>query len=112
MEAYFDNSATTAPCCEAVKAVTEAMTQSWGNPSSLHAVGNKANELLENSRKKLQKKNLDMICANNLKVEGAGFGVETNVITMITGEDETALPKMTKEEAANEIFTKLLSMRK
>lgn len=69
-------------------------------------------DLLENSRKKLQKKNLDMICANNLKVEGAGFGVETNVITMITGEDETALPKMTKEEAANEIFTKLLSMRK
>ncbi len=50
MEAYFDNSATTAPCCEAVKAVAEAMTQSWGNPSSLHAVGNRANALLEKSR--------------------------------------------------------------
>ncbi len=50
MEAYFDNSATTAPCCEAVKAVAEAMTQSWGNPSSLHAVGNRANALLESSR--------------------------------------------------------------
>ena len=50
MEAYFDNSATTAPCCEAVKAVAQAMTQSWGNPSSLHAVGNRANTLLESSR--------------------------------------------------------------
>lgn len=68
-------------------------------------------DLLENSRKKLKKKNLDMICANNLKVEGAGFGVETNVITMITRDGETALPKMTKEEAANEIFTRLLEIR-
>ncbi len=68
-------------------------------------------DLLENSRKKLQKKNLDMICANNLKVEGAGFGVETNVITMITSEDETELPKMTKQEAAAEIFTRLLKMK-
>ena len=69
-------------------------------------------DLLENSRKKLVKKNLDMICANNLKVEGAGFGTSTNVITMITENDETQLPLMTKEAAANEIFTKLLSLRK
>ncbi len=51
MEAYFDNSATTAPCCEAVKAVTEAMTVCWGNPSSLHRSGNAAKELLDSSRK-------------------------------------------------------------
>lgn len=69
-------------------------------------------DLLENSRKKLHKKNLDMICANNLKVEGAGFGTSTNVITMITENDETALPLMSKDEAANEIFTKLLTLKK
>ncbi len=67
-------------------------------------------DLLENSRKKLEKKNLDMICANNLKVEGAGFGTETNVITMITRDKEAELPLMTKDEAADEIFTRLLSM--
>ena len=68
-------------------------------------------DLLENSRKKLTKKKLDMICANNLKVEGAGFGTETNVITLITNDGETELPLMSKDEAANEIFTKLLSMK-
>lgn len=67
-------------------------------------------DLLENSRKKLEKKNLDMICANNLKVEGAGFGTETNVITIITSDKEAELPLMTKDEAAEEIFTRLLSM--
>ena len=68
-------------------------------------------DLLENSKKKLTKKKLDMICANNLKVEGAGFGTETNVITLITNDGETELPLMSKDEAANEIFTKLLSMK-
>lgn len=67
-------------------------------------------DLIENSRKKLEKKNLDMICANNLKVEGAGFGTSTNVITLITKDGETALPLMSKEEAADIIFTRLLSM--
>jgi phosphopantothenoylcysteine decarboxylase/phosphopantothenate--cysteine ligase len=67
-------------------------------------------DLLENSRRKLEKKNLDMICANNLKVEGAGFGTETNVITMITKDKETELPLMSKDEAAAEIFTELLKM--
>ena len=69
-------------------------------------------DLIENSEKKLYKKNLDMICANNLKTEGAGFGTSTNVITMITKTDKTELPLMSKEEAANEIFTKLLSIKK
>lgn len=68
-------------------------------------------DLLENSRKKLQKKNLDMICANSLKIEGAGFGTETNIITMITDDGETELPIMSKDEAAKEIFTRLLEMK-
>ena len=51
MKVYFDNSATTAPCPEAVQAVSEAMTVNWGNPSSLHYSGNSANALLESSRK-------------------------------------------------------------
>lgn len=55
MEAYFDNSATTAPCCEAVKAVTDAMTNCWGNPSSLHRSGNAAKELLDRSRESIAK---------------------------------------------------------
>lgn len=66
-------------------------------------------DLLENARKKLESKNLDMICANNLKVAGAGFGVDTNVITMITKKKETELELMSKEEAAYRILTELLS---
>ena len=64
--------------------------------------------MLENSRRKLEKKNLDMIAANNLKVAGAGFGTDTNVVTLITKEQETQLEKMPKEEVAvhllDEIF--------
>ncbi|MDE6568921.1 MAG: bifunctional phosphopantothenoylcysteine decarboxylase/phosphopantothenate--cysteine ligase CoaBC [Lachnospiraceae bacterium] len=64
--------------------------------------------MLENSRKKLEKKHLDMIVANNLKVEGAGFGVDTNVVTLITGEGEVELPQMTKDEVAVRIFDEIL----
>lgn len=60
--------------------------------------------MLENSRAKLHKKNVDMICANNLKVAGAGFGVDTNVITLITKESCTELPLQSKESAANAIL--------
>lgn len=67
-------------------------------------------DLIENSSKKLQKKNVDMICANNLKVEGAGFGVDTNVITLITKEGAEELPLMSKEDAANAILSKSLSL--
>ena len=68
--------------------------------------------LLENSRRKLEKKNLDMIAANSLKVEGAGFGGDTNVITMITKDEAVSLEKMTKEEAAAKILDKILEMRR
>lgn len=66
--------------------------------------------MLENSRAKLAKKNLDMIVANNLKVAGAGFGTDTNVVTLITKEKETELELMSKDEVAvrllDEIFCK------
>ena len=60
--------------------------------------------MLENSRAKLEKKNLDMICANNLKVAGAGFGTDTNVMTVITREGVEELPLMSKEGAALRIL--------
>ena len=68
-------------------------------------------DMLENSRKKLKKKNLDMIVANNLKVKGAGFGTDTNVITMLTEREEVSLPLLKKEEAANRILDQILSMK-
>lgn len=64
--------------------------------------------MLENSRKKLEKKHLDMIVANNLKVEGAGFAGDTNVVTIITGQEEVSLGKMTKEEIALRILDEIL----
>lgn len=67
--------------------------------------------MLENSRAKLQKKNLDMIAANNLKQEGAGFGTDTNVLTLITADGEEQLEQMSKEAAANCLLEKLLKIR-
>ena len=67
-------------------------------------------DMLTNSQAKLQKKNVDMICANNLKVEGAGFGVDTNVITLITREEITELPLLSKEAAAGAILDKALTL--
>jgi len=64
--------------------------------------------MLENSRKKLVEKNIDMIVANNLKDEGGGFATDTNIITIITRETENALPIMTKEAAANEILSRII----
>lgn len=67
--------------------------------------------LMENSRAKLAKKNVDMICANSLKVDGAGFGVDTNVITLITANDTTELPLQSKESAAHAILDKALTLQ-
>ncbi len=60
--------------------------------------------MLENSRGKLARKNLDMIAANNVKVAGAGFGVDTNVLTLITADSETDLPLMSKDAAADALL--------
>ncbi|MEE0059685.1 MAG: bifunctional phosphopantothenoylcysteine decarboxylase/phosphopantothenate--cysteine ligase CoaBC [Acutalibacteraceae bacterium] len=67
--------------------------------------------MLENSVKKLESKNLDMIVANNLKVAGAGFGTDTNVITMITQRECTELPIMSKEECAEKLLDKITEIR-
>ena len=67
--------------------------------------------MLENSRKKLDKKNLDMIAANNLKDAGAGFATDTNLITIITEKEEKALPLLTKDEAAHELLSYILRYR-
>ncbi len=64
-------------------------------------------DLEENSKAKLEKKNLDMIAANNLKVEGAGFGTDTNVVTLITREDVICLERMDKAEVALEILNQV-----
>jgi len=61
-------------------------------------------KLIENSSVKLEKKHVDMICANNVKVEGAGFGTDTNVISVITKDGVQALPLQSKEAAANAII--------
>ena len=60
--------------------------------------------MLENSRKKLEKKSLDMIVANNLKVAGAGFGTDTNIVTLITKAGERQLEKMSKEQVADKLL--------
>ena len=64
--------------------------------------------VLENSRKKLASKNCDMICANSLRTSGAGFGTDTNVITLITADADVELPLMSKEEAAHRILDVIL----
>ncbi len=67
--------------------------------------------MLENSKAKLTKKNLDMIAANNVKVDGAGFGVDTNVLTLITQDDVKELPLMSKTQAADALLDEILKRR-
>ena len=68
--------------------------------------------LLENSRKKLKKKNRDMVAANSLNEAGAGFGGSTNVLTLITADSEEQLPLLSKEEAAHRLLDGILARRK
>ena len=68
-------------------------------------------DMIGNSRAKLQKKNLDLIAANNVKVAGAGFQTDTNVLTLITKEADVSLPLLSKEDAADVLLSKILSMR-
>ena len=67
--------------------------------------------LLANARKKLEKKHLDMIVANSLRVEGAGFGGDTNVVTLITESKEISLGKLSKEETAGKILDRIMKLR-
>ena len=68
--------------------------------------------MIGNSRAKLGKKHLDMVAANNLKVAGAGFQGDTNVLTLITQDEDVSLQLMSKEDAANIILDKILSIMK
>lgn len=68
-------------------------------------------DMLENSRKKLEKKHVDMIAANNLKEAGAGFAVDTNLLTLITRDGEKSLSLMSKDEAADVLLTEILRLR-
>lgn len=68
--------------------------------------------MLENSRRKLEKKNVDMIVANNLKVQGAGFGTDTNVVTIITRDTCKELEMMSKADVAEAIITEILERQK
>ncbi len=79
MEAYFDNSATTAPCSEAVNAVSDALVHCWGNPSSLHASGNRAKELLDSSRADIAKR---LGCLPE-EIYFTSGGTETNNLAVI-----------------------------
>lgn len=67
-------------------------------------------DMLANSAAKLEKKHVDMICANNLKVAGAGFGVDTNVLTLITRDGAEELPLLPKEEAANRVIDRAVQL--
>lgn len=67
--------------------------------------------MIENSRKKLEKKNLDLIVANNLKQEGAGFGTDTNIVTLLSKEDTVELPIMSKDEVADELLSYIMKCR-
>jgi phosphopantothenoylcysteine decarboxylase/phosphopantothenate--cysteine ligase len=64
--------------------------------------------MLENSMKKLKKKNLDLIAANNLKVAGAGFQVDTNVLTLISADSVKELPLLSKDEAADALLNEII----
>lgn len=68
--------------------------------------------MLENSRAKLEKKHVDMIVANNLKQAGAGFGTDTNIVTLITKDEVKELPIMTKEEVAKQLMDVILGVQK
>lgn len=67
--------------------------------------------MLENSRAKLDKKNIDLVIANNLKIAGSGFGTDTNVVTMISHEEEIQLELLTKEEVAHKVLDEIMKLR-
>ena len=66
--------------------------------------------MLENARKKLESKNIDMIAANNVKVEGAGFENDTNVLTLITKDNQKELELMSKFDCANKLLDEIIKI--
>ena len=77
----------------------------------LVAFAAETDDLIENAQKKLAKKNADMVVANDVTMPGAGFGVNTNCVTLITREDQRSLPLMSKRELADRILSRVLALR-
>ena len=92
------------------KDILKALGESKRQGQLICGFSMETDNVLENSRKKLASKNCDMICANSLRTQGAGFGVDTNVITMITPTDTQELPMMSKDEAAHRILDRLSAL--
>ena len=69
-------------------------------------------QMVEHAKEKLKRKNLDLIAANNVKVAGAGFGTDTNVVTLITQQDMRELEIMSKEDVANTLVDELMELRR
>lgn len=92
------------------KDILKALGESKRDGQLICGFSMETDNVLENSRKKLQSKNCDMICANSLRTQGAGFGVDTNVITMITASGCEELELMSKDDAAHRILDKLLTL--
>ena len=92
------------------KDILKALGESKRQGQLICGFSMETDNVLENSRKKLASKNCDMICANSLRTQGAGFGVDTNVITMITSTDTQELPMMSKDEAAHRILDRLIAL--
>ncbi|MBO6140488.1 MAG: bifunctional phosphopantothenoylcysteine decarboxylase/phosphopantothenate--cysteine ligase CoaBC [Ruminococcus sp.] len=92
------------------KDILKALGESKREGQLICGFSMETDNVLENSAKKLTSKNCDMICANSLRTEGAGFGTDTNVITLITKDGADELPIMSKDEAAHRILDKLKGM--
>ena len=92
------------------KDILKALGESKRQGQLICGFSMETDNVLENSRKKLASKNCDMICANSFRTQGAGFGVDTNVITMITPTDTQELPMMSKDEAAHRILDRLSAL--
>ena len=94
---------------ERTKDILKALGERKKDGQTLCGFSMETENLIENSRKKLKNKNADMIIANNLKTDGAGFGTDTNVITIITKDGINEFEKMTKDEAAHKILDYIIN---
>ena len=95
---------------ERTKDILKALGERKKDGQILCGFSMETENLIENSRKKLKNKNADMIIANNLKIDGAGFGTDTNVITIITEDGIKEFEKMTKDEAAHKILDFIITI--
>ncbi len=92
------------------KDILKALGESKREGQLICGFSMETDNVIENSRRKLESKHCDMICANSLRTQGAGFGVDTNVITLITKQDTCELELMSKDEAAHRILDKLITL--